>query len=273
MPIIVLWWNLAAKERANIERTVRSDAERVENEITERLRQQSLAFVRMARRRELLGEPEKKIWEDDARLYYEHFPGTRGVTYVDRSYRIRWLIPVEGNEPALGLYLGFETRRLQAMEESRRLREVRITAPIELVQGGKGIIIFAPFFVGGRFEGFIDGVYRTQDFLDSILRNIAPGYVISVRAGDEEIFRRGEAADSVAKWARERTINLYGAEWRVRVVPTRALLGGMYSAVDVLPIAGVAMALIFALIVRLAQTTRRRVEESKGGEYHPPSPS
>lgn len=273
MPIIVLWWNLAAKERANIERTVRSDAERVENEITERLRQQSLAFVRMARRRELLGEPEKKIWEDDARLYYEHFPGTRGVTYVDRSYRIRWLIPVEGNEPALGLYLGFETRRLQAMEESRRLREVRITAPIELVQGGKGIIIFAPFFVGGRFEGFIDGVYRTQDFLDSILRNIAPGYVISVRAGDEEIFRRGEAADSVAMWAQERTISLYGAEWRVRVVPTRAFLGGMYSAVDVLPIAGVAMALIFALIVRLAQTTRRRGEESKGGEYHPPSPS
>lgn len=262
MPIIVLWWTLAAKERANIERIVRSDADRVQDEITEKVRQQSLAFVRMARRREVQGEPERKVWEDDARLYYEHFPGTRGVTYVDRTYHIRWLIPVEGNEPALGLYLGFEKRRLRAMEESRRLREVRITQPIELVQGGKGIIIFAPFYVGGRFEGFIDGVYRTQDFLGSILRNIAPGYFISMRAGDEEIFRRGEAAESVAKWGEERTISLYGADWRVRVVPTRALLGGIYSPVDVLLIAGVATALIFALVVRLAQTTRRREEES-----------
>lgn len=78
MPIIVLWWTLAAKERANIERIVRSDADRVQDEITEKVRQQSLAFVRMARRREVQGEPERKVGKTTPGFITSIFPAPVG---------------------------------------------------------------------------------------------------------------------------------------------------------------------------------------------------
>jgi signal transduction histidine kinase len=264
MPCIFLWRAMATNERVNVERTIRSDAERVNNEVAERVRLRSLAFIRMARRWALQGTPDKKLWEDDARLYSEHFPGTQGVTYVDPSYRVRWIIPVKGNESALGLDLGFEKQRLRTMEEARRLREVRITPPIDLVQGGRGIIFFAPIFSGERFDGFIDGVFRTQEFLDSMLKNIVPGYVLSISSEGEEIFRRGEAAASVEKWGRESAITLCGVDWRVRVAPTRGLLEGLRSGVDeALLFFGIALALMFAFTIRFAQNARRRAGDAE----------
>ncbi|MCM2359453.1 MAG: CHASE domain-containing protein, partial [Geobacteraceae bacterium] len=259
---LIQWRVLDALEDAHVERTIQSDAEKLEGEISARVKMQAQSLVRMARRWEIQGKPTREAWEEDARLYFEHFPGFQGITWVDDSYRIGWINPLKGNEAAEGLYLGFEKRRLRAMEEARRLREARITPPIELVQGGKGIIIFAPIFTGGRFTGFIDGVFRTQVFLGSMLGNIAPGYFVSISCEGEEIYRRGEVAESAAKWGRERTVTLYGVDWRVRLAPTRSLLAGMRSDADeAMLAAGFAMALIFGLTVRFAQNARRAEEE------------
>ncbi len=93
---------------------------------------------------------------------------------------IRLMVPIEGNERAIGLDLSRTPGQQEAAERARLTRQVVLAGPINLVQGGVGLVARLPVHVNGadgseRFWGLIsavidaDRLYRNSGLLDDDL--------------------------------------------------------------------------------------------------------
>ncbi|MFQ5853036.1 MAG: CHASE domain-containing protein, partial [Candidatus Binatia bacterium] len=184
---VVLWQALLVQEHAQIARTIEREADGLVTEIQRLIEPRILALVRMAKRWENRGKPPRQEWESDAGLYVTHYSDLQAVGWVDPSFHVRWIVPLERNEPVLDVALTFKERRRKALVAGRDRHEVTVTRAIDLVQGDKGFLVYVPIFQGDDFNGFILGVFRFQELLAAAFnKGVALGYSIAVFDGEEE---------------------------------------------------------------------------------------
>src|SRR4029079_16420941 len=88
--------------------------------ITTQMEARVLPLLRMAKRWEYWGQPPRDDWESDAGLYVRHYAGFRGVAWVDPALRVRWIVPLRGNEGAQNLDLGLNPERLRSLQRAPR---------------------------------------------------------------------------------------------------------------------------------------------------------
>lgn len=115
------------------------------------------------------GTPEYEFGQD-ANYYIRDMPGFQAIAWADSSFHVRWVIPLFGNEKAVGLNLGIEKKRRVALEAAKSGRIPVMTHPVELVQGDMGLIVYFPIFLDKKFDGFVLAVLNTQDWLNYVLR-------------------------------------------------------------------------------------------------------
>lgn len=257
---------LIAQEEAAIDRTLRLQAENAKIHLTENLLGQTQALVRMAKRWERQGKPRQDIWEAEAKLYVQDYPGFQAIEWVDTTNHVRWIMPLEGNEAALNLNVGFEPKRLKALEGARNTSQLVFTSSIELNQGGKGFRLFVP--IGSRLDsgGFIAGVFQNQKFFDHTFkeldRRVGSKYGVAIFEGDEEIYsyyhnnRRNDR-----KWSHETTLNFYGITWHLRIWPEPYLVEEKSFLDDLVLSGGIAIACLFSGTIFLVQTSQRQVKK------------
>lgn len=82
---------------------------------------------------------------------------------------IRYMYPMAGNEQAIGLDFRKAPEQFETADRARRTREMVLAGPLELAQGGSGLIIRIPVFVdddsgGEYFWGLISAVIDVERF-------------------------------------------------------------------------------------------------------------
>ena len=296
---VFLWKALDLQESRQIERKIEFASVSVQQEISTQLQNRILAMVRMAERWETQGGTPQAEWYADAENYIEDYRGFQAVEWIDSSFYVRWIVPLAGNEAAQDLNLAFEQQRRVALEKARQRRAVTVTRTIELVQGGKGFLVYVPIFLNPKasaingqqsaaeFDGFILGVFRIQELLDTLLDDkVAPEYEIAIFDGNEEIYplshstppqisqpdssRSGVYRDRLsqqleAKWGHTQEVDLDGLIWRIRVWPTSDLIAEEHSPLpEVVLGGGLVMAALLAWAAHLNQTTRRQMHQVEG---------
>ena len=91
----------------------------------------------------------------------------------DIHYPVYYVVPLEGNEAALGFDLASSEARWRAMNQAIQRDQVSISEPISLVQGDIGeqaVLVFLPVTrkEDGRNLGFALGVYRLNALISSV---------------------------------------------------------------------------------------------------------
>ena len=87
--------------------------------------------------------------------------------------------PMMRNQPAFGLDILSKPVLAEVVHRARDTALPQASAPIELVQGGQGIVVRAPIYTPGKptatvaqrraaFKGVVSGVFRTADFFNTI---------------------------------------------------------------------------------------------------------
>lgn len=277
---LFLWKAIVAQDLSNRKRLVEFAAASVKQEIDIQMDNRFQALERMRQRWISRGGTPKIEWEADAQNYLRDYPGFQAIEWIDRDFYVRWIVPLAGNEAAQNLNLAFEPRRKAALEAARQKETVTVTRKINLVQGGKGFLVYVPIFLNNQikeeplnsqqnsFDGFILGVFRLQSLLDTLLdENVAPGYDLAIFDGKEEIYRRSfsENNDQIEiQWAEESEINFEGVTWQLKIWPTSYLLAAEQSLLPrFVLIGGLMMAILGALAVYLAQTAQRRTQQAE----------
>jgi signal transduction histidine kinase/sensor domain CHASE-containing protein len=258
-----LWQALIAHEQAVVKRTSELAAISVQNEIIAQLKPRVLFLVRMAKSWERWGQPAQELWEADAQLYITHYPDVRAVAWVDPTFYVRWIAPLENSAAMSDQFWAFEERRRSALELALGSREITATRTLELLSGGRGFHLLVPIVPDTNLEGFIVGVFRLQELFDDILKNQTPRYNIAVFQGMEEVYGRHEAKRYRSEWGQEVTIGFYGVTWQVRVWPTTSLQAAELSSLPEFGLtAGLLTSGLLAIAVYLAQTAWRRATEA-----------
>jgi PAS domain S-box-containing protein len=167
--VAILWRTLDGRERANLRDKARVQALDLASHFDADLRNRIPALRRMAERWEMRGGTPKNEFLSDAEAYISDLPGFQALEWVDADYVVRWVAPLAGNERALNFKLASEHKRLIALEKAKSLETPTATAPVDLVQGGRGFLMYFPIYVRGGFQGFILAVFRIQEWMDYVL--------------------------------------------------------------------------------------------------------
>ena len=218
---LVVWQGLVTQDRAAVNRLLSTHAGGIQRAIQRDFEIRIPELQRMADRWVMRGGTPKPEWEDDAKNYLKDTPGFQALEWVDSNLVVRWIVPFEGNEDAKDLLLTFEGRRKMALEASLKSRDVMVTQPIDLVQGRKGFLIFFPLFIENRFDGFILGVFRIQEWINDVMKEfLISNWGVAIFVEGEEVFTSQPHPQRLAlERAIDREFRVQNRLWNVRVWP------------------------------------------------------
>jgi PAS domain S-box-containing protein len=83
--------------------------------------------------------------------------------------RIAWVFPVVGNEAAIGLNYPDMPEQWPAIQQIMATGEGRMSGPLELVQGGQGLIYRSPIFINDTYWGLLSTVIDADSLFDLLL--------------------------------------------------------------------------------------------------------
>ena len=228
---IGMWYSQEAQERERMRREVHLAAEVLGANLEGVLNAQAEVLIRMADRWTQANGTPLDAWERDARSLIADLESFQAIEWADRSPTIQWVVPLEGNERALGLDLFFEERRRRALERARDQRVPTMSRTIDLVQGGKGFLVYMPAYAHGESDGFIVGVYKVARFIEHVRERASlPGFGVRVYDGDVVVYDGGGQENE--QWVEAIEVQTMEMTWRIHTWPDAARLDTMQSALS-----------------------------------------
>lgn len=139
------------------------------------------------------------------------------------GYRITYVQPIEGNERAIGLDYSMLPDQWQDVLKASQTGHPVLIGPLDLIQGGRGLIYRVPVAVHGSYWGMLSTVFDAAGLLDSVFEHVENDrFELAVRTGWED-----EANHKTAVWGPQRLfdgpdaevhrITLPGGDWEFAV--------------------------------------------------------
>ncbi|MGI0483803.1 PAS domain S-box protein [Pantanalinema rosaneae CENA516] len=269
--VLGVWQQLRVQERLHIQQLVQQEADTVGSDLSRELSRRILSLEQMAHRWRVSGGTPQPLWEADARKYIDQSYGYQAIEWVDPSFRVRWIVPRQGNEAAQDFDMSQEHRRQITLTLAKELRQTLLTRTVALVQGGQGFLACVPLFghrhnpptaTADRFDGFIVGVFQFETFFNTIL-NHSPRYQVQIFGRTGLIYSQ---ATQPAPDAEPQTtlVQVYGADWQVQVTPTPILIAEGRSPLPTVVLwGGLVAAWTLAFVVYLGQRFARQAQQSR----------
>ncbi len=264
--VLILWWFRHEQENGKRQKIVESQAIKLSSLIEADLQNRIQSLQRIVNRWEIRkGIPEEEfIYETQA--YVAEKPGFQALEWVDRTYHVRFIVPYTDNEEALNLDNTFEINRKNTLEKAENTRTPAMTPPVDLVQGGKGFLIYFPIFVDGDFDGFVLAAFRIQEWMDFIFNNTGSqddidNFKISVLFDNSPIYKQYKWDSSKDYGLDENSsIEILNHRFTVLCKPTPVFIAGISTYLDeIIVIIGLVLSIFISFILYLFQKASNEV--------------
>jgi diguanylate cyclase (GGDEF)-like protein len=179
------------------------------------------AVQRMARRLDTDSSITRDIWSADASNHLEDFGVYQAIEWIDSDYRIQWLEPFEGNKNVIGYNVAFSPERLAALQKAQTTGNLDLSGVIDLRQGGKGLVIYAPVGQGASNNGFIAGVFKMEVLADDLLLPDTTDLLqITILSNDQPAHQLNPDLYTDSKFSSRASISLPTLDWSLLIVPS-----------------------------------------------------
>ena len=265
---ICLWQAFRTQENNYIQSTVQIEADSLTRGVELEIKERVAALQRMADRWAVAeNNPTRMEWESDSSHLLKYFSGFQAIEWADKSFKIRWVNPLAGNEAAVDLnLLGQKDDWNDALIKAGENGEPILMQKEKLAQGGRGIIVYCPIGKGENFEGFIIGVFRVEQLFDNLLNpNIVSNYNVSIRQNSEIVYQRtdnSKTADAKEYSSNSsQTIPFDNARWQLEIYPKSNQMSALKSNVDEAALfVGILFSVLLGLAVFFAQRATRQTK-------------
>ena len=161
--------------------------------------------------------------------------------------------PLEGNEAALGLDYRTVPEQYASVQQARLIRQPVLDGPLDLVQGGRGLISRTPVFLeDGSYWGVITLVIDVDSVVEGVEEESAPAALpidwavrtwsnygeVRPLVGDQGLFGRPDV---------RLTFDVPDATWEL--VASRAVAGGVDGRATALRVVALVIAAVVSLLV------------------------
>jgi signal transduction histidine kinase/ActR/RegA family two-component response regulator len=260
--VLTFWQLLLGHRRAEIQAVTDEQGSFVKSKLESELGARILPLEGLAARWQVLGDDRTK--RSAAELMMSGYPAYQAVEWVDPSLHVRWVAPSIGNETDLGVDLSADATQQASFQAAEQKKDVIVTRPVNLLQGGRGLLVCVPVYTPQGFSGFLVGVFRYRELISSILKDVGHGYWVTVYDGDEQIYGEGaNLAPRDAVFASTAYIHYRNFTWRAQVWPKP---GTVTYALSTLPkvffVGGILLSALLAFTVYSAETAKIRARET-----------
>ncbi|MCB1179629.1 MAG: CHASE domain-containing protein [Leptospiraceae bacterium] len=151
---------------------------------------------------------------------------------------IAMVIPIKGNEKAIGLDMAHEENRYNAAILSKNTGKATITGPIVLVQDKEktpGFLFYAPYYENEdynlppekrRFKGMVYAPFIIKKLMSGVLSKRARNVGIKISEGDKILYDEHDLSeieyDENSLHIENSKLNLYGREWELEIRSTKS---------------------------------------------------
>lgn len=173
---------------------------------------------------------------------------------------IKFIYPLQGNEKALGLHYESNAEQWPAVKRAMDTRSTVVAGPVDLVQGGRGLISRTPVFQpDGHYWGIVSLIMKTDSLFSALDRNAKQaGIVWALRGKDGQ----GAQGDMIHGDARlflsdnlRQTIRIPGGTWEMVAAP-QAGWDNYSRRTWVLRLSGLGLSLLIAVLTYVAFSER-----------------
>ncbi len=255
------------------------EQERAEAALETSLRGNALSSVinrRLARLQGLYAFVQVELSEEDFAVQFQKFAAglyadTRGILHlaVAPGGIVRYVYPLAGNEDVVG-YDPANDPRTEVRAGVRRAiesREIALTGPLELVQGGGGLIARQAVYQGDAYWGLVNMVLDMPTMLEEAGLSEQPGGLdFALRDGSQVFYGPDQVFESSPVLS---VIHFPDDAWELAAAPTEGWQAAAQGPLRVFQVAGLIIISLVASLAylsvnrqaRLAQAVRQRTRE------------
>lgn len=140
------------------------------------------------------------------------------------GYRLSFVYPLKGNEKAIGLYYPDQPAQWPVIKRITESGKPALAGPVQLVQGGSGLIYRVPLSISGNYWGLLSTVIDTESFFTPIHEEFGEHrFEFAVRGKDGQGLRGemvwGDAVLFDDKATIMQEIEIPGGSWIIGVRP------------------------------------------------------
>ncbi|OPY86431.1 MAG: Cyclic di-GMP phosphodiesterase Gmr [Smithella sp. PtaU1.Bin162] len=268
-----LYWSFRQREENILRHKIKAEAEYLAGHMDADLKNRIPSLQRMVKRWELRGSMTRREFVDNTHAYLADVPGFQAIGWADKDFCIHWIVPLEGNESAINLNLTFEQNRRRALEKVKATRSPAMTAPVELIMGGKGFSIYFPLYLRGEFHGIILAAFRIQEWMDYVFsvsrrHRASDDFRIAAYINDEPVFRQKGWDDlKNSEWETMANSQIMGQRLSIHIRPTRNFLNQNKTLLPlIITLTGILFSALMVFIIYLLQNSShqaRKMTEAK----------
>lgn len=181
------------------------------------------------------------------------------------GYRLLYVYPIEGNERVIGLYYPDIPAQWSVIQRIASSGQAALAGPVQLVQGGRGLIYRKPIMIEGRYWGLLSTVIDSDSLFRRVQAEAADArYTFAVRGSDGLGHEGGEVWGALSLFDRPdvlvQQMEVPGGRWAIAVQPVLAddtwpLRAGLRIGVA---LAGLVVAVMLFLLIHNRGLMARR---------------
>lgn len=260
---VLLWRQIEGVQQQRLDERVGYQARSLARQLEGTLHLEVASLERIARLWNSLGRLPRASWDDEVERALRGFPAYQSIQWVGDDLRMRWLFPVAGNEAALNFRLYPEHPNYPLAMEARDTGEQRFSNSFDLVQGGRGFVLYTPLYRqqdGQRvFDGFLQGVFRVEPLMVQLLTQIdRDAFNLELLENGQVLFRHGDTTGDDPHSLQLGLSLLNNQAFSLRLSPTARLLEQLES-----PLPGVVLGASLAISLLLVAALALALENSR----------
>ncbi|MDI9243923.1 EAL domain-containing protein [Marinobacter sp. CHS3-4] len=225
-----LQYGIKKQDRSNLQENLDSQARLVAQRLEQNFLIHVEAIERMAQRMAEDPSTSQEHWSADARNYLEDFGVYQAIEWIDANYAIQWLEPMTGNEGVIGFNVAFSPERAAALKRSQQTGNLDISGVIDLKQGGKGLVIYAPVSSGSENNGFIAGVFKMDVLAGELLTPDATEHLqINILSDNDTAYQLNPGLHAKESFTSYADVDLPTLDWSLSVSPSSSWVNDQLS--------------------------------------------
>lgn len=262
--VVAIWLVLSKRELVDVDIRTAAAAHLADVLIKHDIESRIASLTRLARRWEIAGGLPRRQWEADVTNYIADQPGYQAIIWIDSTLHVRWITPFEGNGAALNVDVTRQEETRRAVMAARDKRTATLTQAFERLDGINGFGVVAPVFPQDRFDGLMGAIFRTHEWLHTVLTDLDQSdFLVRVFINEQQVYPLPVDNDPPgAKWMHYGGSATHGFEWTTRVSPRAEFLAVVHSRFStVVLILGLLLSVLMAMAVYAALLSRRRANQ------------
>jgi two-component system sensor kinase FixL len=261
---------IETQERAHIDRVTQSAADGIKTLLEEDIHRRMLSLTEFSGLSAISNNMSDDEWELISKALYYSKQGYHSIGWLDSSFNVRRILPIEGNETSVDFDLAFQPLALLSELKSQQRKSAVITVPLNSLKGKLGLGIYVPVLKTTpssiKIEGFIVSVILFDPYIKSVLPTyLLAEHKLTLFIDEQKVYSDQINHSSISNASnRQASFEIMGQRWQVNLMPNSEFrpftLFRMFSLLIVL---GILLSFFITLAVYTLMSARNKTKLTK----------